>query len=195
MNINTRIKEEYKGMPVYEYSLENNNGYKVNILSIGATVSEIYMPDKDGVFGNILMSYPTVADLERSVSYSGCTLAPNAGRISSSTLKIDDKIYNLSKNNGDNNLHGGFDCVSFNNWNLDEEITDDSFVSIKLSYTIPDGTDGFPGNRDIAALFTLDNDNILTIEYFAKTDTATYLNLSNHMSKTKPNNPVNIPEI
>lgn len=181
MKVSTRIKEEYMGMPVEEYSLENDNGYKINILSFGATISEIFMPSQDGSVTNILMNYLSCEHLVKSWSYSGCTLAPNAGRISGAAFEIDGTTYELTKNDGDNNIHGGFDNASLKNWTLENTVSDDTRVSIKLTYTLEDGVDGYPGNRKLATTFELNNDNQLTIQYFAETDKATYLNLSNHM--------------
>ncbi|MEG2018514.1 MAG: aldose epimerase family protein, partial [Clostridium sp.] len=112
--------------------------------------------------------------------YAGAALGSNAGRISKGILPINNEIYNLPHNDNMNNLHGGFNNVSFQVWTLVKKCINQDSAFITLSLDISDEQDGFPGNRTIYATFTVTNNNELKIKYEALSDKDTYLNLSNH---------------
>jgi len=160
--------------------LINDNNISVTISTFGAAIVEFSVPDKHGIFKNIALSLTPVSQYRNSTSYAGATLGPNAGRIRGGELIIGQKTYFLTRNDGANQLHGGFDNFSFTQWIVTRLTKNDNEVSLTLEHTAADGLDGYPGERTISVTYTLDNSNALTISFHAVTDKPTWINLSNH---------------
>jgi len=160
--------------------LINDNNISVTISTLGAAITEFSVPDKHGIFNNIALSLSPVSQYVNSTCYAGATLGPNAGRIRGGELNIDRKTYFLTRNEGVNQLHGGFDNFSFAKWNIANITRGDNQTALTLEHTAADGLDGYPGKRKVSVTYTLDNSNALTINFQAETDKATWINLSNH---------------
>jgi len=180
MKISKKILETNTEPNIIQLTLENDCNMKVQILTLGASIQSIELPFSDGTQKNVVMSYKNWEDFQENPVYLGATLAPNAGRIAGAILPVNDTIYTLSTNDGKNNSHGGFHNASRRNWTVVDTSSASDSLSITLSITLPDGLDGYPGERIIQTCYTLSNDNTLTIHYQAITDKATYLNISNH---------------
>lgn len=99
-------------------------------------------------------------------------------RIGKGKFTLDGQEYTLAKNNGPNALHGGkkgFDKVLWKATAIDSQEP-----QLKLNYTSVDGEEGYPRNLDVEVIYTLKKDNSLKIDYKAKTDKTTVINLTNH---------------
>lgn len=164
------------------YIMKNQNGMEVEILSAGAAISRILVPDLAGNFENIVLSFADKSTYYGNSLYAGAILGPVAGRISGARLPLNNSVCHLTKNDGDNHLHGGHHSLSFLNWNLQSQTENhgEGTWNVVLHAFLPDGTDGFPGNRHFTASYTLCNDNSLILHYSAVSDQDTYFNLSNH---------------
>ena len=165
---------------VYQIILENDNHVRVSIMTYGGTITEISLPDEKTGLQNIVLSLEKWKDYINNSIYLGANLGPNAGRIRNGYLMIGGKECNLSQNDGNHNLHGGFSPASFANWSIEKTEEHSEYVSLTLTTTLKDGQDGFPGERQITTTYQLDNSDRLTLEYKAVTDKDTYFNLSNH---------------
>jgi len=165
---------------VFQYILENDAQMKVRILTLGASIQSIELPFSDGTSRNVVLSYDNWNDYIENPIKTGATLAPNAGRIAEAKLPIGQSVYPLSQNEGRHNSHGGFRNASLQNWAEEGMTNDTDHCSITLSILLPDGLDGYPGDRMIHTRYSLTNDNTLSIHYHAETNKLTYLNLSNH---------------
>lgn len=163
------------GKNVYKYTLENNNGMKVEILNYGGTIRSIYVPDKNCKFDDVVLGYDTIQEYEENDGYFGAIVGRNSNRIKNSKVVIKNKLYNLDSNDGVNNLHGGL--VSFSNVIWDALIDNNKLVLKYLSYN---GEGGFPGNLDVTVKYSLNEDNELKIEYYAHSDDDTIANFTNH---------------
>ncbi len=165
-----------------EYFLNNAQGMHVSISSLGGCIRGIYLPDCHEKLQNIALSFYHKEIYQNNSLYAGAILGPNAGRIQNGRLPIASTIYQLTRNeNCIHNLHGGFHNISFQNWNVIATSEESKKSSVTLQITLPDGLDGFPGNRTLQARYTLDDQNVLTLEMSAITDTETYINLSSHV--------------
>ncbi|WP_432663569.1 aldose epimerase family protein [Wukongibacter baidiensis] len=167
------------GEEVNKYRLKNDMGLEVNVLNYGGIITEILAPDKTGKFENVVLGFDNIRDYKEKSPYFGSVVGRIAGRISGASFEIDGEEYNLAKNNGRNNLHGGekgFDKVI---WEVKEIIRED-YIGIELSYFSPDGEEGFPGNLDVKMEYLLNNDNEFEIKYSAVSDKKTIINLTNH---------------
>ncbi|MFO0865889.1 MAG: aldose epimerase family protein [Gemmataceae bacterium] len=160
------------------YTLKNASGAYVKISTLGATLVDIVVPDKDGKLGSVVLGFDSAEGyLSDANQYFGCTTGRYANRIGKGKFKIDGKEYQLATNNGPNHLHGGVKR------SLDKVLWKASPIGgsqLMMAYSSPDGEEGYPGKLDITVMFNWSDKNALTIEYAAKTDKATPVNLTNH---------------
>ena len=97
-----------KGESIYVFTLKNSKNISVKILSYGGIIKEINTPDKNGEFKNIVLGYDNLEFYKNDKSYLGSIIGRFANRIENGIFKIDEITYNLTKNNDQNHLHGGF---------------------------------------------------------------------------------------
>ena len=158
------------------YTLTNNNGVEVSITNYGATVTSIKVPDRNGVFGDIVLGYDTIEEYMRNPRYLGALIGRYANRIAGGRFSLNGVEYQLAKNNnGVNHLHGGVRGFDKRIWKVSE-----TPASLHLEYFSPDGEENYPGNLTVAVDYSLNDENELRIEYHATTDKDTIVNLTNH---------------
>ena len=159
--------------------LENANGISVRILTLGATVQSLAVPDRDGRAGDIVLGYDNPQEYLSNPQYFGATVGRYANRIAGGRFSLDGREYVLDTNDGPNHLHGGragFDKVV---WNL-VSVENGNPASAAFEYVSPDGDGGYPGTLTVRAIYTLNDENELGIEYRAGTDAPTIVNITNH---------------
>jgi aldose 1-epimerase len=171
------------GAVVETYTLKNKNGVVAKVMTRGATLIELQVPDKAGKPANVVFGFDDVAGYESDRNpYFGCTTGRVANRIARGKFTLDGKTYQLAINNGPNHLHGGvrrsLDKVVWKAQRIPEREPNDN--GIRFTYTSPDGEEGYPGKLDVTVTYTLSDANELRIDYEAKTDKATPVNLTNH---------------
>ncbi len=167
------------GKEVYLYSLQNKLGAELKVTNFGATVVSLTMPDKNGNYKDIVLGYDNLKSYENGTSYFGAIVGRYANRISKGKIKINGKLYQLSVNEGENQLHGG--KIGFNKmlWTAKTFVSKDG-PSIELTLLSPDGDQGYPGKVTLNVTYTLTNNNELKISYEGTTDKTTVLNPSHH---------------
>ena len=162
------------------YVLTNENGMEVCFTNFGGRIVSIMVPDKDGNMTDVCLGHDNIADYEK-YGADGCNFGALIGRygnrIAKGQFTLDGESYQLPINNGPNSLHGG-GPIAFHNRIWTAEPIDDS--SIAFTTTSTDGEDGYPGNIKVTVTYVVTEDNALQISYFATTDKATVLNLTNH---------------
>lgn len=161
------------------FYLENGNGMEVELSSFGSVVSKLIVPDRDGRSENIVLGYESIDRYDTNDYYLGATAGRYANRIAKGTFEIDGSSYRVSTNDGDNHLHGG--NFGFNRKNWDAEIIEGKeSMKVKMTYTSPDGEEGFPGELVSTVIYELTADNTLLISFEAETDKPTIVNLTHH---------------
>jgi aldose 1-epimerase len=153
---------------------------EVKITNFGGKVVSIVVPDKNGTLGDVVLGYSTYPEWEKGNAYFGALIGRYGNRIAGGRFSIDGVAYQLAVNNGPNALHGG-PQFGFNNvlWGI-REVFLEGAGGIELTYTAPDGEEGYPGTLDVSVIYLLNNQNELIIRYAAKTDKATPINLTHH---------------
>ncbi|MBR6615896.1 MAG: galactose mutarotase [Lachnospiraceae bacterium] len=165
-----------KGEAANLYIFENENGMEMHVSDFGATLHALMVPDKNGVKRDVVLGYDDPIGYEGPAgTFFGATVGRNANRIGNASFEYEGIRYQLDKNNGNNNLHSGLDFWSFRIWNV-KETTENS---ITFSLHSPDGDQGFPGAVDVEVKYTLTGNSIV-IDYFAKPDADTPINMTNH---------------
>ncbi|MBV8870133.1 MAG: galactose mutarotase [Acetobacteraceae bacterium] len=167
------------GQDVTITTLRNDNGITVKFLDYGGIITEIDVPDREGHFDNVVLGCKTLHDYETVNPYFGTIVGRYANRIAKGQFTLDGQAYHLPINNGPNSLHGGPKGWDKQIWGVTTRKGEDNVGAI-LTYTSPDGQEGYPGTMRVAVTYTLGNDNALRIDYEATTDKDTVVNLTNH---------------
>ena len=184
-NMKTEIKllnkndffKNIKGKETTIYVLKNRNGLVSEITNYGARVVSLWVPDNNGNFDDIVLGFDNIDDyINAKEKYFGATIGRYGNRIKEGKFLINDKEYYLEKNNGLNHLHGGnmgFSDVVWNAKQIDNQ-------TLELNYFSKNMEEGYPGNLNVKIIYHLNNKDELKIEYFAKTDESTHVNLTHH---------------
>ena len=133
----------------YMLRLICEDGFFVSLLGTGSSVRQIGFPSRQMDLQNLALSFSQESTYFSNPLYAGATLAPTAGRISHGSLSIGNHLYELSRNeHGIHSLHGGFENASFRVWELcSASVTPSGDAQVSFTCALPDGLDGFPGNR------------------------------------------------
>jgi aldose 1-epimerase len=164
------------GKPVTLYTLKNAKGSEAKIMNYGGIVQSLTVADKNGKLDDIVLGYDDVAGYIKVTPYFGCLVGRYGNRIGGAKFTLDGQTYTLATNNGPNSLHGGIKGFDKVVWNV-VKATDNS---LELQYLSKDGEEGFPGNLNVTAVYTLTDDNELKLTFHATTDKATVVNLTHH---------------
>ena len=167
------------GKPVELFTITNAHGVEVRAMTYGATIVSLRTPDRGGQLGDIVLGYPTLAGYLAQSPYFGAIVGRYGNRIAKGRFSLDGKTYQLATNNGPNHLHGGvkgFDKVV---WSAAPAETDSS-AAVAFSYVSPAGEEGYPGTLRARVTYTLTDRDELRVDYFATTDQATPVNLTQH---------------
>lgn len=173
-----------EGTEIELFTLTNDNQVCVKITNLGAIITSIVTPDKNGELTNIACGFEKLEDYLSpeylgSYPYFGCVCGRCCNRIADGKFSLDGKNYTLAVNNGPNHLHGGLIGFDRRIWTSEILETADS-VGVKLSLVSPNMEEGYPGNMEVSVTYTLNNSNELGMEYTAGTDQTTIVNLTNH---------------
>ncbi len=148
---------------------------EAEILTFGATVRALRVPDRSGRSVDVVLGYNSVSGYETNGGYLGALVGRYANRIANASYPIDGKPIALEANEGAKQLHGG--AVGFSHRVFDAEIAGEN--SVRLRRTSADGEGGHPGTLTLCATYTL-TENALILRYEAESDKPTYCNITNH---------------
>jgi aldose 1-epimerase len=158
------------------YSLSNAHGLKMDVTNYGGRIVTLFTPDKLGTFGDIVLGYDSLKEYLTGNLYFGSLIGRYGNRIAKGKFSLKGKEYQLSLNNGVNALHGGPKGFHQVYWN----VTSSTGNSVRMTYRSADGEENYPGNLEATVTYTLTDANELVIEYEAKTDQETVVNLTHH---------------
>jgi len=164
------------GTAVASIVLANRRGMRATLLSWGALLQKLEVPDRAGRLGDVVLGFDTLAPyLVRHPNF-GVTVGRVGNRIAHARFTLDGVEYRLAANNGPNSLHGGNVGFSRRNWTWHPE----GDHAVRFEYVSPAGEEGYPGTLRANATYAIDDDNGLVLEWVATTDRATVVNLTNH---------------
>ena len=159
------------------FKLVNNSGTTIELTNYGARIVSLWTKDRDGNFNDIVLGCSSINEyIKINERYFGATIGRYGNRIKNAAFTIDGVEYNLNKNNGKNNLHGG--KIGFNDVIWDVKQANSSKIEFK--YFSKHLEEGFPGNLEVKVNYSLNENNELKIEYSAETDMKTHVNLTHH---------------
>jgi aldose 1-epimerase len=167
------------GQQVDLYTLTNTAGMTAKIMTYGAILTELDVPDRDGKPADVVLGFDNLKDYLAGHPYFGATVGRVANRVAKGKFTLDGKEYKLAVNNGPNSLHGGLKGFDKVVWKA-EPVRTPNGAAVKFTYASKDGEEGYPGNLTATVVYTLTNENALRLDYTANTDKATPVNLTNH---------------
>jgi aldose 1-epimerase len=159
--------------------LSNKAGIRVKIMTLGAAIQSLFIPDRTGRAGDIVLGFDSAQEYLQNPSYFGATVGRFANRIAKGHFTLDGKTYTLATNDHGNHLHGGIKGFDKVLWTIDSVKGASPAIAV-FSYTSPDGEEGYPGTLRVTASYSLDDAATLRVEFKATTDKSTIVNISNH---------------
>lgn len=166
-----------KGEEVTLFTITNKNNVKATVMDFGAILVNLYVPDKNGEAKDLVLGFDNVEGYFKNSGYFGSTIGRNSNRIENSQIEINGIVYNLDKNEGENNLHAGFNGYNLRMWTAKVKEEENA---VEFSLMSPDLDQGFPGNFNVSVTYTLTDDNEIKIHYEGVSDKDTVANLTNH---------------
>ena len=167
------------GTTIELYELRNRHGMIAKVMTYGATLTDIQVPDRHGKVESVTLGFADLASYLKGHPFFGSVAGRYANRIAKGKFSLNGKTYTLAVNNGPNHLHGGLKGFDKRIWKA-VPIETRAGPAVKLTYTSADGEEGYPGNLSVTVIYTLTDRNELIIDYEATTDQDTVLNLTNH---------------
>lgn len=167
------------GRAVERYRLSGASGIQVELISYGAAVSKLLVPDREGKLGDVVLGYDSPEDYEKGTKFFGAAIGRYANRIAGGSFSLHGTEYHLTRNEASGaTLHGGagFDRKLWKTLACE----DGEEPSVTFGYLSPDGEEGFPGNLEVKIAYTLTKNHSLQIKYWAESDQETPINLTNH---------------
>lgn len=167
------------GKPAKVFTLQNGKGMQVELLSYGAILSRIIVPDRTGVPSNIMLTYDSAEAFGNDRYFFGAIAGRFANRIAQGQFELDGQMHQVTKNNGPNHLHGGREGFNKKYWEA-KIVRAVNSIGVQMEYISTDGEEGYPGTLHTTLTFELAADNRLTITMRATTDKPTIVNLTHH---------------
>lgn len=167
------------GRAVERFTLPSDSGLVARLMTYGATLVDLLVPDRDGRLADVVLGFDAFAPYQTDSPYFGCTTGRVANRIARGRFALDGKQYVLACNDGANHLHGGLKGFDKVIWEGRPTQRPDG-AAVSFAYLSADGEEGYPGSLSVEVVYILTRDGELRIEYSAATDRPTVVNLTNH---------------
>ncbi|MCR5286335.1 MAG: hypothetical protein K6D93_00130, partial [Saccharofermentans sp.] len=178
------------------FTIAMDGGYEATVMTYGAVITELIVPDKDGKPTDIMLGCKGLDEYMGNGANHGAVIGRSANRIKDASFEINGVKYQIPKNEGENNLHSGnpgyqnvfWDGKAITEDEADSLIADSKIAGIPgcvgggilFSYVSPDGATGFPGNLDTKVLYCWLEDKTFLILYIGKSDKDTIFAPTNH---------------
>jgi aldose 1-epimerase len=170
-----------EGVRVDRYRLAAGSRITVDVITLGATIQQLLLPNRGGGAANIVLGFTTAGDYERSAGqHFGGIVGRYANRIAGGTFVLDGSTHRLPCNDGPNTLHGGDRGFDTRVWDAVALPATADAVGVTLRRTSPNGEMGFPGTLEVEVSYRLAADGSLRLDYRATTDAPTVVNLAGH---------------
>jgi aldose 1-epimerase len=167
------------GTAIEAYTLYNARGASAKLITYGATVAELHVPDRNGKMGDVVLGFDNLQSYLGPHPHFGGAIGRYGNRIAKGKFTLDGKEYQLAINNAPNSLHGGPTGFDRRVWKAERFDVKDG-AAVRFAYLSKDGEENFPGNLTVSVTYTLTNANEFKLEYSAETDKDTVVNLTNH---------------
>ena len=168
-----------QGDSIKQYTLTNENGMSVSIISYGGIIQSVKVPTGEGKTEDMVLGYDDLSGYVSDTNFYGALIGRYGNRIAKGKFTLNGESFELETNNNENHLHGGNKGFHKQVWES-SSFKNASEAGVTLTHISPDGAGGYPGELDVTATYTLNNDNELTLTFDATTTKPTPVNLTNH---------------
>ncbi len=161
------------------YTLTNKNGLVLKAITYGAAVTELFVPDRAGKLGDVVVGFDTLQGYESGTGFFGATVGRVANRIRGAKFSLEGKTYTLNASDPPHHLHGGTKGWDKVVWSGQSVETPEG-PSVVFTYVSKDGEEGYPGTVTARTTYTLTNQNEFKVVMEATTDKTTLVNMAHH---------------
>ncbi len=165
------------GRAIEQFTLTNRNGIEVRAINYGGIITSIKTPDRTGAAGDIVLGFEALDAYLAGHPFFGAIIGRYGNRIAKGRFTIDGTAYTLATNNGPNHLHGGVKGFDKRVWDAQ---TIPAQMGVSFRYVSAAGEEGYPGKLTVSVFYWLNDNNELIVEYLARTDKTTHVNLTQH---------------
>jgi len=167
------------GHDVDLYTLTNANGLVVKVMTHGAAITQLWLPDRNGKSADVVLGFDDLAGYQKGSAYFGVTVGRVANRIRKATFTLEGHTYHVAGNDRGDHLHGGVKGWDKVVWSA-TAVSSPEGPALTLRYLSKDGEEGYPGTVTAQVTYTLSNSNQLKIAMRATTDRVTLVNMAQH---------------
>lgn len=167
------------GEAVDLFTFRTANGLEAAITNYGGRLVRLKTPDRRGRTEDLVLGFDTLDGYLKRNPFFGALVGRYANRIANAEFTLDGHAYHISRNSGENSIHGGFRGFDKVVWRA-TEVQAEQEPALELTYVSKDGEEGYPGTLTVTATYSLSEENELQIRYSAVTDKKTVVNLTNH---------------
>jgi aldose 1-epimerase len=181
----TRLEQrEFGRMPdgaaVTLFTLRNNRAMEVRVMTYGAILNAVEVPDRNGSVTNVVLGASSLDAYLNGFQTPAAIIGRVANRIANARFTLDEVEYQLAANAPPHHIHGGVKGFGLVVWKANPLPASEHASAVCFSYLSKDGEEGYPGNLNVSVTYTLTDDNQLHLDYEATTDKATLVNLTSH---------------
>jgi aldose 1-epimerase len=167
------------GRAVERVTLRAPNGFEARIITYGATLQALMVPDAVGFCDDVVLGHDNLEAYLGNRRFFGATVGRYANRIANARYVLDGETVQLAANNGPNALHGGLDGFDRKLWQV-TGVEAGAQPRVELRYVSAHGEEGYPGRLDVHVTYRLTGPTELSLTFEARTDRPTIVNLTNH---------------
>jgi aldose 1-epimerase len=167
------------GRAVERVVLRDAGGFEARIITYGATLQALLVPDAQGGRDDVVLGHDDLAGYLAARGFFGASVGRYANRIANAGFVLDGEVVQLVANDGPHALHGGLEGFDKQLWQI-AEIDDGAEPGVTLAYASADREEGYPGRLDVRVSYRLTGPSELSISFTARTDRPTIVNLTNH---------------
>lgn len=165
------------GTEISAFTLTGRGGLAIKVMTYGAALMEVHAPDRRGQVADVTLGFSGLESYVRDGAFIGMTVGRVANRIANAQFELDGVTYRLPANDWPHHLHGGPRAFHRAVW--DAEASADG-AGVIFRHSSPAGEQGYPGRVDAEVQYVVTPANEIRIDYRARADRRTPINLTNH---------------
>ncbi|XP_063394279.1 galactose mutarotase-like [Cydia fagiglandana] len=161
---------------VRRYTWKTKNKMMVQVITYGAAITVIKVPDKRGNPDDVIAGFDTLEEyFQKRNPYFGATIGRYANYIREATCVVrpSGRMYMLSMNRGHHHYNGGY--IGFDKVNWRSYVVGNKVI---MSHVSERFTEGYPGTVMTQITYEVTCDNTIKIEMRCTTNEPTIINLS-----------------
>lgn len=162
--------------PVTKFTWSNDNFMSASVMTYGATITNIYVPNKFAEVDDICLGFDTIEEYIANKQFVfGATIGRCANVIADAEYEIRKCNVTVLTPNLEQTHHMNGGERGFGRVNWKAHVNGSQVI---MSYVSDDGEEGYPGVLMVQVMFTMTIDNSFVISYMAQSEKITPVNLS-----------------